>query len=71
MSRAYASKDLTQKLPSLTLALDIFLRHYSYLPQKTFFGHFSFEYENVLGVIMALFYFILQVLTVFLSMIYP
>ena len=40
MSRAYASKDLTQKLPSLRLALNIFLRHYSYLPQKTFFGHF-------------------------------
>ena len=40
MSRAYASKDLTQKLPSLRLVLNIFLRHYSYLPQKTFFGHF-------------------------------
>ena len=70
MSRAYAPKDVTQKLPLLTLA-----SYAGYFPAALFLctskniqfyvGPFLIEYENVLGVIMAVFYFILQVLTVF------
>ena len=69
MSRAYAPKDVTQKLPLLTLSLYV-----GYFPAALFLytsknvqfyvGPFLIEYENVLGVIMAVFYFILQVLTV-------
>ena len=70
MSRAYSPKDVTQKLPLMTLS-----SYVGYFPAalslhtlkniKFYVGPFLMEYENVLGVIMAVYYFILQVLTVF------
>ena len=70
MSRAYPPKDVTQKLPLLTLA-----SYVGYFPAALFLyttknlqlhvGPFLIKYENALGVIMAVFYIMLQVLTVF------
>ena len=70
MSRAYPPKDVTQKLPLLTLA-----SYVGYFPAALFLytsknlqfyiGPFLINYENALGVIMAASYFIFQVLTVF------
>ena len=70
MSRAYSPKDVAQKLPLMTLS-----SYVGYFPAalslhtlknlKFYVGPFLIEYENVLGVIMPVCYFILQVLTVF------
>ena len=69
MSRAYSPKDVTQKLPLLTLS-----SYAGYFPAALFLytskniqfhvGPFLIKYGNGLGVIMAVSYFILQVLTV-------
>ena len=69
MSRAYSPKDVTQKLPLMTLSsyvgyFPVALFLYTLKNMQFYVGPFLIGYENVLGVIMAISYFILQVLTV-------
>ena len=70
LSRAYSPKDVTQKLPLLTL-----LSYSGYFPAafllyitkniKFHVGPFQIEYGNFFGVVMAISYCMLQVATVF------
>ena len=69
MSRAYSPKDVTQKLPLMTLSsyvgyFPVALFLYTLKNMQFYVGPFLIGYENVLGVLMAISYFILQVLTV-------